>query len=474
MDYTLSDGSAIGSGVDYLGSNGTLTWLANNTATQTITLTIVDDLLYEPDETVNITLTNPISATLNTATAVLTITDNDAAPDLQLSKSADSNSVLPGETLVYTLLFTNVGELPANNVVLTETVPASTTFQANASSPGWDCADGSPAGTVCTQLIGTLAANGDTGQVDFAVTVNDPLAASVTQLDNIATIGDDGTNGNDLNPSDNQASISTSVINTATLTIIKEATPEDGTDFTFTSTLPGYASFSLDDEVNQTDTVSQSITLADLVIGTYEITETLPADWQLDSATCTGGSDPGSLITETLTIALGAGETVVCTFTNTYTPPIVINERLDLASPQTDYDSKPTPNAPYGILTITANFRNNSTETLENLHFEVVELTNGNVLLNADGGPAGIDAIISIPPADLGANEVLDPNESFPIVFEIGLTAPGPFDFVVDAYGLVVAEVTALSTARNDSFRFSIGAELLQDNHPYYFPIIVK
>ncbi len=49
--------------------------------------------------------------------------------------------------------------------------------------------------------------------------------------------------------------------------------------------------------------------------GTYSVAEINMADnWALSSATCSDGSDVDS-------IELGAGETVTCTFTNTYTPP---------------------------------------------------------------------------------------------------------------------------------------------------------
>ncbi len=104
------------------------------------------------------------------------------------------------------------------------------------------------------------------------------------------------------------------------LTIIKEADPEDGTDFTFMSDILGGTTFSLDDEPSQTDSVSQTITFNDLTPGTYAITETLPADWQLDTAACIDGSGSGTLNGETLSVAIGAGENVVCTFTNSSVP----------------------------------------------------------------------------------------------------------------------------------------------------------
>jgi uncharacterized delta-60 repeat protein len=59
-----------------------VTWLAGDTANKTVNLPIVDDLLDEPDETLNLTLT-PLTSGVSTGTfpgATLTITDNDVPP----------------------------------------------------------------------------------------------------------------------------------------------------------------------------------------------------------------------------------------------------------------------------------------------------------------------------------------------------------------------------------------------------------
>jgi hypothetical protein len=57
--------------------------------------------------------------------------------------------------------------------------------------------------------------------------------------------------------------------------------------------------------------------------GTYSVSETVPAGWELKSATCSDGSDPGS-------IDLQAGETVTCTFENSIQRGnIVVVKRTD-------------------------------------------------------------------------------------------------------------------------------------------------
>ncbi|MBI4994773.1 hypothetical protein HZC21_03985 [Candidatus Peregrinibacteria bacterium] len=74
--YTVS-GTATGGGTDYTLANGTLTVPAGQISAN-ISLAIVDDAIADPNETVIVTFTNPINATLGTTTAyTYTINDND-------------------------------------------------------------------------------------------------------------------------------------------------------------------------------------------------------------------------------------------------------------------------------------------------------------------------------------------------------------------------------------------------------------
>lgn len=85
VDYaTVAGGTATGgaacgtAGVDYVSTSGTLTF-ANGVTSQTFAVTICPDTTTEPNETINLALTNAAGgATLGTpATAVITITDDD-------------------------------------------------------------------------------------------------------------------------------------------------------------------------------------------------------------------------------------------------------------------------------------------------------------------------------------------------------------------------------------------------------------
>jgi uncharacterized repeat protein (TIGR01451 family) len=123
--------------------------------------------------------------------------------DLRLSNTDGGGAVSAGGTISYTLGYSNVGTIDATGVVLTETVPSNTTFNPGASTAGWARVPDNSAGSSCTLSLGALNM-GITGSSFFAVTVDNPLPAGVTQVSNTATIANDGANA-EVTPSDNTA-----------------------------------------------------------------------------------------------------------------------------------------------------------------------------------------------------------------------------------------------------------------------------
>ena len=125
--------------------------------------------------------------------------------DVRVSKTDGDVHVTPGNTVVYTLTYVNVGDIAATGVIVTETVPGHSVFVASASSVGWGCADGAAAGTICAFNLGTLAGGGASGILKFAVRLDALLPAGVTQILNGAFIGSNegpGTAGSDTTPVD--------------------------------------------------------------------------------------------------------------------------------------------------------------------------------------------------------------------------------------------------------------------------------
>ena len=105
-------------------------------------------------------------------------------PEIDVDKEADVQVAITGTTVVYTVMYSSAGPATASDAFIRETVPAGTTFLAEMSTPGWSCADGSPASTPCDFPLGDVAA-GDSGTLDFAVTVLE--GSSLRELINRAT-----------------------------------------------------------------------------------------------------------------------------------------------------------------------------------------------------------------------------------------------------------------------------------------------
>ncbi|MGB5676644.1 MAG: Calx-beta domain-containing protein [Gammaproteobacteria bacterium] len=80
VDYNTGDGTA-SAGSDYEAESGTLIFDEGVTS-QTFTITIFDDAEYEGDETVNLTLSNPLGGAglESPTTAILTIAEDDPVP----------------------------------------------------------------------------------------------------------------------------------------------------------------------------------------------------------------------------------------------------------------------------------------------------------------------------------------------------------------------------------------------------------
>jgi hypothetical protein len=106
-----------------------------------------------------------------------------------------------------------------------------------------------------------------------------------------------------------------------TLTVVKDALPNDPQDFAFT--LTGQAGFSLDDDADATLPNSRTFNLA--TGATYTLNETPVAGWST-TVQCTGGAGVVGT-TATLANTLPSGSVVTCTYTNTKLATVVITKQ---------------------------------------------------------------------------------------------------------------------------------------------------
>jgi uncharacterized repeat protein (TIGR01451 family) len=144
-----------------------------------------------------VTIANPLSAGVATIgnTACVTPasgsptcdqiqTPPNASPLLAVTKTRTSPAPSPGQVVTYSIAATNTGNQDAAGVVLTEQVPAGTSFEAPSSDSAWTC---SP--PTCTLTLATLPAGATATRV-FAVRLQSPFPANVSSVTNTVCAAD--------------------------------------------------------------------------------------------------------------------------------------------------------------------------------------------------------------------------------------------------------------------------------------------
>ncbi len=183
------------------------------------------------------------------------------------------------------IVFTLTAAQLAGTKTITETVPS-----------GW-----SLTGVDCTGVTETAITDG----VSFAVAAGDTIVCTFIDVQD------------------------------ATVTVVKQATPEGSTSFDFDTSgsgMPGDIDL-VDDGTTANTTV---ITLTAGQLGTKTIVENVPAGWSLTSVSCTNVTE--TPITNGVSFAVAAGDTIVCTFENTkHASLTVVKETVPASDPQ-DFD----------------------------------------------------------------------------------------------------------------------------------------
>jgi hypothetical protein len=192
ITVTRTGGSAGAVGVTIATSNGTATAGADYTAlanptgvnfadgetTKTVSITILPDTLVEGNETVNLTLTNPTGgATLGSpATAVLTITDDDANPVPTLTSLSPSSATAGGSAFTLTVNgtgFVSGSVVRWNGAARTTTFVNSTQLTATIGA-----GDISSPGNVPITVVNPAPGGGTSNALSFAINASITLTVS--------------------------------------------------------------------------------------------------------------------------------------------------------------------------------------------------------------------------------------------------------------------------------------------------------
>ncbi len=271
--------------------------------------------------------------------AVVTVNEwltlgDEPSPDLSLSMSDGDATVAPGGSLLYTIDYALTGQGTTPDVTISDTVPAGTTFDAAASTPGWVCTPDANPGSVCEFDLGTLT-GGANGSITFALDSIFPVPAGVTQIVNAASIA---TAWADPEPANDTAGESTPfTAGSISLTASDSVTSEFGDDATFDIALlvPPSADVTIDFE--SSDTTEGAAAVSTIVF--------TPANWnQPQSVTVNGvddNLDDGDIAYSiSSTIAAGSGN-----YDGITIPDVALTnlDKLDLSLTVSDADATADP-----------------------------------------------------------------------------------------------------------------------------------
>jgi uncharacterized repeat protein (TIGR01451 family) len=150
--------------------------------------------------------------------------------DLAITKTDSPDPVNPGTNLTYTLTASNGGGFNAQNVMVTDVLPANTTFVSFTAPAGWTATTGSTVTATTANMPPASAAT-------FTLVVKvSPQASDESAIQNTATIT---SATSDPNPANNTATASTNVQTAADLSVTKSDSPDPvfaGFNVTYTIT----------------------------------------------------------------------------------------------------------------------------------------------------------------------------------------------------------------------------------------------
>ncbi len=153
VNYATADGTAL-AGTDYAATSGTLTF-APGVTTQTVTVVVTGDTVFEPDQTFVVNLSSPTNATIADNQGVGTITNDDAAPTLAITSISAAEGA---GAVTFTVTRTGATEVPV--------------------TVNYATADG------------TAVAGSDYTTASGSVTIPPSLAASASQTFSVTIAGD--------------------------------------------------------------------------------------------------------------------------------------------------------------------------------------------------------------------------------------------------------------------------------------------
>jgi uncharacterized repeat protein (TIGR01451 family) len=153
-------------------------------------------------------------------------------PDLTVAVDHTPSLFSPGKRMTYTLTYGNAGRMHAEDVVISATLPPSTTYVGD----GWSSSDGQ----TYTRTIGPVLADEASGTVTFTIQhpLGEPQQIGAPEFESTFTIAGAGGMANDASPEDNEVSATIGVPDlVVTDLVVDPLPPRPDEPVTFTLTL---------------------------------------------------------------------------------------------------------------------------------------------------------------------------------------------------------------------------------------------
>ena len=205
---------------------GTATWGLGTLPAgdvRTVTLVVRLDAVFPAGTTVVTNSATVISAETPLATSNPANTEVTATPQLMVTKVVDKAAAQPGDTLTYTLTYSNAGNAEASGVVVTDALPARTTFVSASGGVA-------QSGTTVSWSVGSVAPSAS-GTLTLVVRLDAVFPNGTTIVTNVAVIQSTQT------PPTTSGPARTTVSASPALTLVKAvdaATARPGQTLTYT------------------------------------------------------------------------------------------------------------------------------------------------------------------------------------------------------------------------------------------------
>ncbi|HEX8651582.1 MAG TPA: Calx-beta domain-containing protein [Pyrinomonadaceae bacterium] len=209
ISYATKDGTAL-NGPDYAGATGTVTFADGDMTAKTITIPVNDDALDENDETLVVTLSAVTGgATLGPqSTAVLTISDDDAAPSLSMDDTVITEAAIGAFTV-------RLSQASSQIVKVDYATANGTAISGQDYTRKFGTLTFNPGDLTKTFSVATLSDTKDESNETFSVNLTNSVNASVSVAQGTGTITDD-----DSAPSVSVADLTVTEANAGTLNAI--------------------------------------------------------------------------------------------------------------------------------------------------------------------------------------------------------------------------------------------------------------